>query len=49
MISATYRVAFGSSGADFGFAAAISVLLFVVTAVLASIQFKFTKALEDVR
>ena len=48
LISMVYRIAFGGSGADFGFAAAVSVCLFVLTGVLAAIQFRFTNVLEDV-
>ncbi|MCJ1697996.1 ABC transporter permease subunit [Rathayibacter caricis] len=49
LISGAYRIAFGGAGAEYGFAAAISTVLFIVTAVLAGIQFRYTKALEDVR
>lgn len=48
LISMIYRQAFGGSGADFGFASAMSVALFVLTGILAALQFKFTNALEDV-
>ena len=48
LISYTMRLAFGTGGAQFGFAAAISVLLFILTGVLAAIQFRSTRALEDV-
>ncbi len=48
LISYTYRLAFGGSGAQFGFAAAVSALLFLVTAVLAAVQFRATRSLEDV-
>lgn len=48
LISYTYRLAFGAQGAQLGFAAAISVLLFVLTGVIAAIQFRFTRALEEV-
>lgn len=48
LISMVYRQAFGGSGADFGFASAMSVALFVLTGILAALQFKFTNALEDV-
>lgn len=48
LISMIYRQAFGGSGADFGFASAMSVALFVLTGALAALQFKFTSALEDV-
>ncbi|MFC0674144.1 ABC transporter permease subunit [Brachybacterium hainanense] len=48
LISMVYRIAFGGSGADFGFAAAVSVALFVLTGALAAIQFRFARVLEDV-
>ncbi|MGO1407564.1 MAG: ABC transporter permease subunit [Brachybacterium sp.] len=48
LISMVYRIAFGGSGADFGFASAVSVCLFVLTGVLAAIQFRFTNVLEDI-
>ncbi|APX31465.1 sugar ABC transporter permease [Brachybacterium sp. P6-10-X1] len=48
LISMIYRIAFGGSGADFGFASAVSVVLFALTGVLAAIQFRFTNILEDV-
>ena len=48
LISMIYRIAFGGSGADFGFASAVSVCLFVLTGVLAAVQFRFTNVLEDV-
>lgn len=48
LISMVYRIAFGGSGADFGFASAVSVCLFVLTGVLAALQFRFTNVLEDV-
>ncbi|MGP5267292.1 ABC transporter permease subunit [Brachybacterium alimentarium] len=48
LISMIYRIAFGGSGADFGFASAVSVALFALTGVLAAIQFRFTTVLEDV-
>lgn len=48
LISYTIRLAFGAGGAQIGFASAISVLLFIVTGVIAAIQFRYTKALEDV-
>ncbi|WP_422117203.1 ABC transporter permease subunit [Brachybacterium sp. UNK5269] len=48
LISMIYRIAFGGSGADFGFASAVSVMLFVLTGILAAVQFRFTRALEDV-
>ncbi|MCG7426361.1 ABC transporter permease subunit [Helcobacillus sp. ACRRO] len=48
LISMVYRIAFGGSGADFGFASAVSVVLFAITGLLAAFQFRFTKFLEDV-
>ncbi len=48
LISYTIRLAFGPNGAQFGFASAIAVLLFVLTGVIAASQFRFTRALEDV-
>jgi arabinogalactan oligomer/maltooligosaccharide transport system permease protein len=48
LISYTFRLAFGAGGAEFGFAAAISVVLFVLTAVIATIQFRYTRVLETV-
>ncbi len=48
LISGIYRLAFGGSGARFGLAAAVSVLLFLVTALMAIIQFRYTRKLEEV-
>ncbi|WP_303325168.1 ABC transporter permease subunit [Actinomyces radicidentis] len=48
LISMIYRIAFGGNGADYGFASAVSVILFVITGVLAAIQFRATARLEDV-
>jgi arabinogalactan oligomer/maltooligosaccharide transport system permease protein len=48
LISYTIRLAFGTGGAQLGFASAISVLLFVLTGVIAAIQFRATRGLEDV-
>ena len=48
LISYTVRLAFGTGGAQIGFAAAISVLLFVITGVIAAVQFRLTRSLEEV-
>lgn len=48
LISVVYRLAFSGSGADYGFASAVSVILFVITGALAAVQFRATRALEDV-
>jgi arabinogalactan oligomer/maltooligosaccharide transport system permease protein len=48
LISYTYRLAFGAGGVQIGFAAAVSVVLFVVTGLIAALQFRATRSLEDV-
>ncbi len=48
LISYILRLAFGAGGAEIGFASAVSVVLFVLTGVIAAIQFRATRALEDV-
>jgi arabinogalactan oligomer/maltooligosaccharide transport system permease protein len=48
LISMVYRIAFGGSGADFGFAAAVSVCLFGLTGIIAALQFRLTRGFEDV-
>ncbi len=49
LISYTYRLAFESgSGADWGFASAISILIFVMVATISAISFRQTRALEEV-
>jgi arabinogalactan oligomer/maltooligosaccharide transport system permease protein len=47
LISMVYRIAFGGSGADYGFASAVTVALFVLTGVIAALQFRMTRKLED--
>ncbi len=48
LLSYTYRLAFGAGGAQIGFASAVSVILFVITGVIAALQFRATRSLEDV-
>jgi arabinogalactan oligomer / maltooligosaccharide transport system permease protein len=48
LISYTIRLAFGAGGAQIGFASAVSVVLFVLTGVIAALQFRLTRSLEDV-
>lgn len=48
LISYTIRLAFGANGQQIGFASAVSVVLFVITGVLAAIQFRATRSLEEV-
>jgi arabinogalactan oligomer/maltooligosaccharide transport system permease protein len=47
LISYTIRLAFGAGGAQIGFASAVSVLLFVITGVIAALQFRATRRLEE--
>ncbi len=47
LISYTIRLAFGAGGAQIGFASAVSVLLFLITAVIAALQFRATRGLEE--
>ena len=44
LVSYTYRIAFRDSGQDFGLAAAISTLIFVLVAVLSIINLRLTQA-----
>ena len=48
LISYVLRLAFGAGGAQIGFASAVSVVLFVLTGIIAALQFRATKVLEDV-
>lgn len=49
LISYTYGVAFGSNrGADYGYAAAITIVIFLIVATLTVIQYRFTRQLEEV-
>jgi ABC-type sugar transport system permease subunit len=48
LLSYTFRLAFaGARGADYGFAAAIGIFIFVIVATLTFINFRFTGALEE--
>ena len=48
LISYTYRLAFeGGRGQDFGFGAAISLIIFVIVAVITAYWFRHTKAFEE--
>jgi arabinogalactan oligomer/maltooligosaccharide transport system permease protein len=50
MITAAWKVAFGGNrGADYGLAAAISVIIFVIVAVISAISFRFTRSFEEVK
>jgi arabinogalactan oligomer/maltooligosaccharide transport system permease protein len=48
LISYTYRIAFGGQGANYGFAAAISILIFLIVAVISIFGFSRTKVLEEI-
>ena len=48
LISYTYRLAFGPQGANYGFAAAISILIFLIVAVISIVGFSRTKVLEEI-
>ncbi|GAB3678665.1 ABC transporter permease subunit [Actinocorallia lasiicapitis] len=48
LITYTVRMAFGANTADFGFAAALSVLIFLLVAVMSIYSFRRTRAQEDV-
>lgn len=49
LVSYTYRIAFTDSGQNFGLAAAISTLIFVMVAVMAMLQLKITQRAEAAR
>ncbi|MFS8479513.1 MAG: ABC transporter permease subunit [Micromonosporaceae bacterium] len=48
LITYTYRLAFGGAGAQFGYAAAVSVYIFLIVAVVSAISFRRTRKLEEV-
>jgi ABC-type sugar transport system permease subunit len=52
LISYTFRLAFtggqGGRGVDYGFAAALSVFIFLITAALTAFNFRFSRQLEQV-
>jgi arabinogalactan oligomer/maltooligosaccharide transport system permease protein len=48
LITYTYRLAFGGSGAQFGFAAAISIYIFAIVALISIVSFRRTRKLEEV-
>ena len=49
LVSYTYRIAFTDSGQNFGLAAAISTLIFVMVAIMALVQLKITQRAEGRR
>jgi arabinogalactan oligomer/maltooligosaccharide transport system permease protein len=48
LITYTYRLAFGAAGARFGFAAAISIYIFAIVALISTISFRRTRRQEEV-
>jgi arabinogalactan oligomer/maltooligosaccharide transport system permease protein len=48
LITYTYRLAFGAQGAQFGFAAAISIFIFTLVAVISAVSFRRTRQQEEV-
>jgi arabinogalactan oligomer / maltooligosaccharide transport system permease protein len=50
LISYVYKLAFaGGRGVDYGFAAALSVVIFIIVAAISAFSFRFTKTFEDMR
>jgi maltose/maltodextrin transport system permease protein len=49
LVSYTYRIAFTDSGQNFGLAAAISTLIFVMVAIMAMVQLRITQNKENKR
>lgn len=49
LISYTYRIAFeGGRGQDFAYAAAITIIIFIIVAILTLLQYRFTRQWEEV-
>jgi arabinogalactan oligomer/maltooligosaccharide transport system permease protein len=48
LISLVYKLSFGATGNQWGFAAALSVLIFFVVATISAISFKQTRSLEEI-
>ncbi|WP_434742827.1 ABC transporter permease subunit [Micromonospora sp. SH-82] len=48
LITYTYRLAFGGQGAEFGYAAAISLFIFTIVAVISAVSFRRTRRQEEV-
>jgi ABC-type sugar transport system permease subunit len=47
LISYTYNLAFGGRGADYGYASAITIVIFTVVALITLFQFRFTRRWEE--
>lgn len=48
LITYTYRLAFGAAGAQYGYAAAISIFIFLLVAVISAVSFRRTRQQEEV-
>lgn len=48
LITYMYRLAFGAAGAEYGFAAAVSIFIFALVATIAAVSFRRTRAQEEV-
>ncbi|HEY0697450.1 MAG TPA: ABC transporter permease subunit, partial [Micromonospora sp.] len=48
LITYTYRLAFGAQGAEYGLAAAISIFIFAIVAVVSAVSFRRTRQQEEV-
>lgn len=50
LISYTFKLAFaGGRGADYGFASAVSFIIFLIVAAISAFSFRYTKAFEEVK
>jgi arabinogalactan oligomer / maltooligosaccharide transport system permease protein len=50
LISYVYKIAFSSGGgADYGFASAVSLVIFLIVATISAFSFRFTKSFEELR
>jgi len=47
LITLVYKTAFEGGNRDYGLAAALSILIFIVVAAVSAISFRQTRALED--
>jgi arabinogalactan oligomer/maltooligosaccharide transport system permease protein len=48
LVSYVYRLAFAQGGAQYGFAAAVSIMIFLIVAVVSIVGFRRTAALEEI-
>ena len=50
LISYVYKLAFESGGGtDYGFASAVSLLVFIIVAAISAFSFRFTRVFEEIR